>query len=223
MIPKSRIVASLGDEAARDVFATTDADMIEVRLDLVKGDPLDALRAVRSATDKPIIATNRLQAEGGLWGAGEDERIRILIEAAELADWVDIELRTELRGKVFELVEKPVIVSYHDFAGMPSRAEILDILEEMKGTGAAISKIAVTPSAMKDNLLILDFLLEADAPLCMIAMGPLGRHLRAVAPLYGSVLTYGYVSQPTAPGQMSVSELRQALRLLDPKFRTADE
>ncbi len=217
MVIKPRIVASLGDEAAKDVSAAGDADMIEVRLDLVKGDPLDVLRAVRSATEKPIIATNRLQAEGGQWSKGEEERIRILIEAAKLADWVDIELRAGLRERVLKEANKPAIVSYHDFAGMPSRSELEVILEEMKGTGAAISKIAVTPLAMKDNLLILDFLLEADAPLCVIAMGPLGRHLRAVAPLYGSVLTYGYVSQPTAPGQMSVSELRQALKILDPE------
>lgn len=216
MIQKTRIVASLGDEAAKKVPAASSADMIEVRLDLVRGDPLDALRAVRRVIEKPIIATNRLQAEGGQWRKGEEERIRILIEAAKLADYIDIELEAGLREMVLKEVKKPAIVSYHDFAGMPSRPELGAILEEMKGTGAAISKIAVTPSAMKDNLLILDFLLEADTPLCMIAMGPLGRHLRAVAPLYGSVLTYGYVSQPTAPGQMSVSELRQAIRLLGP-------
>jgi 3-dehydroquinate dehydratase-1 len=214
MVLKPRIVASLA--AAGDVPAIGDADMIEVRLDLVKGDPLEVLRAVRTATEKPIIATNRLQAEGGQWCGAEEERIGLLIEAAKLADWVDIELRARLREEVFEKVKKPIIVSYHDFDGMPSRVELEAILDEMKGTGAAISKIAVTPSAMKDNLAILEFLLEANTPLCMIAMGPLGRHLRAVAPLYGSVLTYGYVSQPTAPGQMSIPELRQGLRLLVP-------
>jgi 3-dehydroquinate dehydratase-1 len=212
MVLKPRIVASLA--AAGDVPAIGDADMIEVRLDLVKGDPLEVLRAVRTATEKPIIATNRLQAEGGQWCGAEEERIGLLIEAAKLADWVDIELRARLREEVFEKVKKPIIVSYHDFDGMPSRVELEAILDEMKSTAAAISKIAVTPSAMKDNLAILEFLLEANIPLCMIAMGPLGRHLRAVAPLYGSVLTYGYVSQPTAPGQMSISELGQALRLL---------
>jgi 3-dehydroquinate dehydratase-1 len=214
MVLKQRIVASLA--AAGDVPAIGDADMIEVRLDLVKGDPLEVLRAVRTATEKPIIATNRLQAEGGQWCGAEEERIGLLIEAAKLADWVDIELRARLREEVFEKVKKPIIVSYHDFDGMPSRVELEAILDEMKGTGAAISKIAVMPSAMKDNLAILEFLLEANTPLCMIAMGRLGRHLRAVAPLYGSVLTYGYVSQPTAPGQMSIPELRQGLRLLVP-------
>ena len=47
----------------------------------------------------------------------------------------------------------------------------------MLGTGAAIAKIAVTPSCLSDNLVILDLLLEADMPLCMIAMGERGRHL----------------------------------------------
>ena len=88
----------------------------------------------------------------------------------------------------------------------------------MKQTGAKIAKIAVTPSSLKDNLTILDFLLDAEMPLCMIAMGQIGRHLRAVAPLYGSVLTYGFVSQAVAPGQMSIAELRSSLKLLDTNF-----
>jgi 3-dehydroquinate dehydratase-1 len=85
----------------------------------------------------------------------------------------------------------------------------------MKKTKAAIAKIAVTPKSLQDNLRILQFLLDADMPLCMIAMGKLGRHLRAVAPLYGSALTYGFVTQSTAPGQMSLAELCLARKLLD--------
>lgn len=218
MKPKPRIVASLGKGALRDVPATGDADMIEVRLDLEIGDPFGALKEVRLAISKPIIATNRLDAEGGGFKGSERERMEMLRRASDYADYVDIELRSELRDELMERVDKPFIVSYHDFSGMPDLEEMKSILEEMKGTGAAIAKIAVTPSSLKDNLKILVFLLEADMPLCMIAMGELGRHLRAVAPLYGSALTYGYVSQPTAPGQMSISELRQALKLLDPTF-----
>ncbi len=218
MTQKPCIVASLGKGALRDVPATGDADMIEVRLDLEVGDPFGALKEVRLATSKPIIATNRLATEGGWFKGSERERIEMLRRASDYADYLDIELRAELRDKLMERVDKPFIVSYHDFNGMPDLEGMKSILEEMKGAGAAIAKIAVTPSSLKDNLKILVFLLEADMPLCMIAMGEMGRHLRAVAPLYGSALTYGYVSQPTAPGQMSVSELRQALKLLDPTF-----
>lgn len=215
---RPRIVASLGKGALRDVPSSGDADMIEVRLDREGGDPIGALKEVRLATHKPIIATNRMQAEGGKFEGSERERIELLRRAADFADYVDIELRAELRDELMNRIDKQIIVSYHDFGGMPGLAELRSILGEMKDTGAVIAKIAVTPSSLKDNLLILDFLQEADIPLCMIAMGEVGRHLRAVAPIYGSVLTYGYVSEPTAPGQMSVSELRQALMLMGPTF-----
>lgn len=218
MTQKPRIVASLGKWAIRDAPATGDADLIEVRLDLEEGDPLSTLKEVRLATSKPIIATNRLSAEGGGFKGSERERIEMLRRAADYADYVDIELRAPLRDEFIKRVDKPFIVSYHDFDGMLGPEELRSILGEMKDTGAAIAKIAVTPLSLRDNLDILAFLLNADMPLCMIAMGELGRHLRAVAPLYGSALTYGYISQPTAPGQMSVKELRQAMGILDPAF-----
>lgn len=210
---KSSIVAVLGKDAARDILASEDADMIEVRLDLIDK-PLETLKAVRSSTQKPIIATNRLKSEGGQFKGGENERISILSEAAAYSDFVDIELKAVMRDELLAMIDKPAIVSYHDFVSMPPREELEAILEEMKETGAKIAKIAVTPLSLKDNIEILEYLLEADMPLCMIAMGQIGRHLRAVAPIYGSVLTYGYVSQATAPGQMSVSDLRRALVLL---------
>jgi 3-dehydroquinate dehydratase-1 len=159
-----------------------------------------------------------MSAEGGGFKGSERERIEMLRRAADYADYIDIELRAPLRDELMKRVDKPFIVSYHDFDGMLGLEEMKSILEEMKYIGAAIAKIAVTPSSLKDNLKLLVFLLEADMPLCIIAMGDLGRHLRAVAPLYGSALTYGYVSQPTAPGQMSVKELRYAMGILDPAF-----
>lgn len=216
MILKPRIVAVLGKNAANDILSAKDADMVELRMDLVSGDPLDALKIVRTATTKPIIATNRLKAEGGKYEGDEQERCRQLVLAAEYADYVDIELRSELRDELIEKVNRPVIVSYHDFQGMPGKREMKSILGEMKGAGAAIAKIAVTPAKMKDNLDMLEFLLEANMPLCIISMGELGRHLRAIAPLYGSILTYGYVSEATAPGQMSARDLRESMMLLDP-------
>ena len=211
---KSRIVASLGRNALRDVKATENADIVELRLDLVEGNPLETLKEVRRATSIPIIATNRLSLEGGQFQGSEQERIMVLQKASDYADYVDIELRAELRDDLLDSVDKPAIVSHHDFIRTPPKEELSSILREISGTRAEIAKIAVTPSRLKDNLLILDFLLESEMPLCMIAMGKLGKHLRALSPIYGAVLTYGYISQPTAPGQMSVSELRQAINLL---------
>jgi 3-dehydroquinate dehydratase-1 len=210
----TRIVASLGRGALSDLEAAGEADILELRLDLMEGDPLPILKAVKKVARVPIIATARWQAEGGEFKGGEGERLELLIRAATFADYIDVELRCGLLGTLLKRAELPVIVSYHDFSRTPPLGELRAILAEMKNTGAQIAKIAVTPHSLQDNLEVLQLLQEADMPLCAIAMGSLGRHLRAVAPLYGSVLTYGYVSAPTAPGQMSVSQLRQALELL---------
>ncbi len=220
MILKPRIVAVLGKEARRDVLSLADADMVEVRLDLIEGDCLAVIKAVRKATNLPIIATNRLKSEGGQFEGREEDRIELLTKAAAYSDYVDIELLARQRSELMGRVNRSIIISYHNFARTPGRDELLAILKEMKDSKAAIAKIAVTPNCMRDNLEILGLLLEAEMPLCVIAMGQVGRHLRAVAPLYGSVLTYGYVSSAAAPGQMSISELRQAQRLLDPASAT---
>ena len=92
-------------------------------------------------------------------------------------------------------VDLPTIVSYHDFAGTPDLMAYVHTGRDLK-TGAPIAKIAVAPKCLRDCLDLLGLLLEADMPLCIIAMGEIGRHIRAVAPLYGSALTYGYILSP---------------------------
>ena len=216
MKPESRIVATLGKDALRDVPLASKADMIEVRLDLIDGDPLETIRSVRSSTNLPLIATNRLREEGGYFKGSEAQRVDLLLEACEFADYVDIELNAELRSEIISRTSKPAIVSYHDFKGLPGQKDPKSILHEISSTGAAIAKIAVAPSSLKDNLKLLELLLESDMPLCVIAMGELGRHLRAVAPIYGSALTYCYVSEAVAPGQMSLGDLKIAMKILMP-------
>jgi 3-dehydroquinate dehydratase-1 len=211
---KPRIVAVLGKNAAGDVLRASEADMMEVRLDLVEGDPLDVMKSIRSATSLPLIATNRWSAEGGNFTGSERERVDLLIQASKYADFVDIELRAELRDELLGGIDKPAIVSYHDFRGMPGIEELRSILSEIIKTGASIAKIAVTPGRLRDNLMLLEILLDANIPLCVIPMGELGRHMRVIAPIYGSMLTYGYVSEATAPGQISLGELKQLQTLI---------
>lgn len=68
---RPQIVAVLGEGATEDIRLASKADMIELRLDLIR-DPLPAARAIRQATGKPIIATNRLRAEEeGFWDRRE--------------------------------------------------------------------------------------------------------------------------------------------------------
>lgn len=220
---RPRIVAALGDRAVEEapVVKALGADMVEIRMDLVKGDPLEAVGTAACQSGLPVIATNRMRSEGGAFAGSEEERIELLLEASAYADFIDIELRAEARDWILKKLDLPSIISYHDFCGMPSSEELQGILKEMAEAGAFISKIAGTPKSLKDNLSLLELLTRTDRPLCIIAMGEIGRHMRVMAPIYGSVLTYGYVSTATAPGQVSVSELRSALDILSPREKTS--
>ena len=48
-------------------------------------------------------------------------------------------------------------------------------------------------------------------PLITMAMGDLGKVTRIAGAVFGSALTFGTVGTASAPGQLSIADLRQAL------------
>ena len=217
VIEAPAVVAVLSGEVAvrnASLAEGLGADMVEVRLDLLPNDPLGAIQEVREVTSLPIIATNRLVEEGGAFRGGEDERIEILAEASAWADLVDVELLAEGRYRLLEMVDVPAIISYHNFERAPSIETSRSILEKIFEAGADIAKLALTPASLEDCLDLLRLLSETAGPTSLMGMGDVGRHLRVVAPIYGSVLTYGYMGKATAPGQIPVKTLRGVLDVL---------
>lgn len=211
----SVVAVIVGDAmAAVEEACRQGADMLEVRMDLVSEDPLEVLQTVRRLTALPVIATNRIQSEGGSFEGSEEERAEILCQASSHADLIDVELRSSILNEVREKVKKPLIISYHDFQSAPKGDELSDIIREMRARGADIAKIAATPATLNDCLAMLETVANVDFPTCMLGMGDVGRHLRVMAPCYGSVFTYGFITGRTAPGQMRVDELVEALRIL---------
>lgn len=217
------------------------ADILELRIDLLEAEEksvakvkafVAVLKNPQSPVQMPIIITNRKKEEGGAFTGTEAERIGMLsdiLETAaaeeELVDAVDIEFFSPAAGKQ-EILKKAkrrhisVISSFHDFNGMPRREDILRIVRSMYKEGGNIAKIAVTPKTVNDALLLLELTqkLSSEGKLVVtIGMGRVGRHLRVIAPLYGSALAYGFIEgenekeEGVAPGQFSVKELRSMM------------
>ena len=217
------------------------ADAVELRLDLFKPEEREATRvkafveALREKAKAGVILTNRSASEGGKFEGSEDERLSLLKEALEAseADAVDVEYFAEprKRAEIVALSRKlnaTVIFSFHDFAGMPDTAELENLALKMHAEGADIAKIAVTPKTAEDALKLLELTLKLKASnaskagkgevagekgVAFIGMGSVGRHLRVLAPIYGSALTYGFLEgeESVAPGQLSISELRNMI------------
>lgn len=158
----------------------------------------------------PVFATIRLENEGGRWNRGDTERWSLLEPAIRELSGVDVEVRSQLAGRVSELcgsLRKLAIFSFHDFHSTPPRAELEQILQSAKNLNG-IGKIAATANRRED-VELLRSLLQRDwgTPVCIIGMGPFGRGTRLEFPLEGSCLTYGYLDTPGAPGQYSAAEL----------------
>lgn len=211
------VVASIGKTTDSAMKAKElGADLLELRIDLLESDPEDSLKELKR-TDMPVIITNRMREEGGSCTMCEDERIETLISLLPRADAVDIELCAQRRDAVVEKAKsmgKTVIISTHDFQRTPETDVMEEIIRESFEAGCDIAKLAVTPHSLEDVLRLLRVTLQSRKAVCTIAMGEIGKHARVMAPIYGSVMTYGYVGEKTAPGQLRVDELGAILKLL---------
>ena len=230
--PHAPVIAAVLKRLSIDAAARAEASgaaIIELRIDLLEPEErsIEKVKEFLTSLNMSVIITNRRREEGGSFTGTEDERIEILrsIMATEMVDAVDIEFLADGRDEIIEEAKKhhiPVILSFHDFSGMPAPAEILELIDAMYNAGGSIAKIAVTPGTPYDtlNLLQLTHQVSSDGHgqlLITIGMGDWGRHLRVIAPLYGSVLTYGFIEdEAVAPGQFSVHELRGMLEKLKP-------
>jgi len=217
------IVAAIGAEPipTASKARSMGAHILEVRIDLlgIKGKKELALLLdkLHEQVGLPIIATNRCQQEGGRWDGSEEARIELLVSALTRVDAVDVELFAPLQSRVVDAarsLNKVLIISSHDFKATPPASVMTATLQQAMDNGADIAKLAVTPNSTADTLAILTVTQEADFPVSTIAMGKLGRHTRVVAPIYGSVLTYGAVEDAVAPGQLRIDELKHCMEMV---------
>lgn len=201
--------ADLGEEPA----ARAHADCVEFRMDMADA-PLAALDDYDG--ELPLVCTNRAEWEGG--EAPEAGRLDALETAAEhpKVEAVDVELRAIADGGQPTLDHAhdhgaSVIASVHDFEGTPGGQELSRLLARAAAAGD-VGKLAVTAEDLDDALRLLSVtraMAAEGATVATMAMGEPGRHTRAVAPVYGSVVGYAPVDpeRATAPGQFDLETL----------------
>ena len=212
------VVASISKDPVNTSIKAKElgADILELRIDLISEDPVKILIELKKL-GLPIIITNRMKKEGGVWQGSESRRVRELISLIPYADAVDIELCAEKRDMVVKETKnagKKVIISTHDFQNTPDSEVMAGFIRDSFEKGADIAKLAVMPHSLDDVLRLLDVTLHSSGHVCTIAMGEIGKHSRVMAPIYGSVMTYGYIDIPVAPGQLRVDELKNTLKIL---------
>ena len=205
---------SLYLRAARRGFWT------ELRLDYLEQPDLKRLFRTRPGK---VIATNRLESEGGRWRGSEADRRLVLEEALNHGvDCLDLELAADAawRREIWSRRgSTQIILSWHDFSGTPEYSRLEAVLQEMLAAEADILKIVTSARRPEDNLLVLSLIPQAKLggrEIITFCMGPLGKWSRVVAPMLGSFLTFAPFSKKgaSAPGQLTVNEIRRVWKML---------
>ena len=194
----------------------------EIRLDFLE-EPAPDLQKLFRSLPGPVIATNRLAAEGGRWAGTEADRLDRLSQVLNLGvTCLDLELAADpgFRREIGERRGKTrLILSWHDFAGTPDAARLEMVLEEMLASEADVVKMVALAREPADNLRMLSLIPRARAQgkdVIAFCMGPLGKWSRIAAPLLGSWLTFAPFSKQgaSAPGQLMVNDVKRVWKTL---------
>jgi 3-dehydroquinate dehydratase-1 len=205
-----------------DVFSLSEvpADILELRIDMFEdlsaAHLLDTFRTCRERFGKPVIATVRDLREGG--EKEVPDRTGIYRAVAPFADAFDTELSLEFGPEVRSICRefgKLFISSYHNFRSTPDDAFLEGLVSQATALGGDILKVAAMAQDREDLVRLLAFTLRhRDRGIITMSMGDSGLPSRIFSPIIGSLITYGYMNRPGAPGQLSVAELLDIFKRL---------
>jgi 3-dehydroquinate dehydratase/shikimate dehydrogenase len=196
------------------------ADLAEIRLDYLES--FDGIEKAVENAKIPLIATNRQFEQGGKRKQDENERVKVLLKAANMGfSFVDLETTTlNIKTLMKKLKKNSVktIISFHNFNETPSLKELRKIIASQIGMGADVCKLVTMAKSLNDNLTCLSLVAEMSGktPIICFAMGKLGVPSRVLSPVFGGYLTYTSLEtgMETAPGQIGIEQLKEIYKHL---------
>jgi 3-dehydroquinate dehydratase-1 len=222
--------AALLDEVA--AIVPKRPDLLEWRIDFFAdiGDDkavIASAQAIRKvANGIPVLLTRRNVSEGGNpIPIAEPAVVAMYIAACEAkcVEIIDYELSNAAADlqrlrEVSKASGIAMIMSYHNFQMTPDAATLDSKFAAAHHLGADVAKVAVMPKNEQDVLTLLAATDRArqtiDIPLISMSMGGVGSLSRIIGWVYGSAATFAVGKSSSAPGQISIEELRVMLALI---------
>ncbi|MFX0039801.1 MAG: type I 3-dehydroquinate dehydratase [Promethearchaeota archaeon] len=215
-------------------------NLIEFRFDYLSNYKNLSLEFIRNLMDiispyAATIFTFRKSTEGGRIHIKEDERIKIykmFLDAKP--DYIDLELNidNEIIDEIINLAYEngvKMIFSYHNFERTLSFNEATNLLEQFtkkliqeltlnpKILEGTIKKMIFTAQSFEDNLIPLRLCRQfssSNQRIISFCMGPLGIFSRINCIIAGSYLTYAFLEEETAQGQINIEKMREIYDLI---------
>jgi len=205
-------------KARRDIAAAAraGADIIELRVDKLPAG--EDLRPVLADCPIPAIVTCRAKWEGGFSESSDLDRAACLAMGIKSgARYADLEIKSNSNAKnlIADVRREhfaPLIISFHDFTAIPD--DLCKMIDQMNLISADVNKIVWTARNIRENLEAFGLLKKPSRPTIALCMGEAGLISRVLAKKFGAFLTFASLddSEATAPGQVTISDLRNLYR-----------
>lgn len=218
----ARICAVVAAPSAREMAALLrralrETPTAELRLDWLRSDSERRRFLHWLGRHRPrgavLLATCRRREGGGLFSGGVRAELAWLSRAAAAGClWCDLEIETVCKlprnSLRHLLLPKRILLSLHDFKRMPPLNTALAARWRTQVDGI---KVAALARSIADSTRLLQF--AAAVRNCVaVPMGEMGLPARLLALRDGSALAYAPVQAATAPGQISLREMKDLYR-----------
>jgi 3-dehydroquinate dehydratase I len=192
---------------------------VELRTDYIHNFGIDDLLKIKKSTKVSSIFVCRNKKDGGNFVGKEGDWQLILQEALKLGfDFVDIEFsQVKKIDFSYKSPQTKIILSLHDFNQTPGYRNLRKIQKRMRSFNPDIIKFATFIKTEKDiqNLFRLILSSKKQDKTIAIGMGEKGKITRILGTFMGSPFTFASLGdQITAPGQLSVSQIKEAYKYL---------
>ncbi len=213
---------NMEDVATLDMERLSEADLIEWRADyLPKEEILRVAPAVfEKLAGREVVFTLRTNREGGNIELSDQEYVDLIKEVAALyqPDYIDFEYYSH-RDVFHQMLDFPnLVLSYHNFDETPEN--YMEIMSELTALSPAVVKMAVMPHTEQDVLDVMNYTrgfktLNSEQQYATMSMGELGKLSRLAGGLTGSCWTFACLDEASAPGQISLHEMKKFMKVLE--------
>lgn len=200
------------------IRAAGEGVVVELRLDALPEQRPETFREfARRYSGFPLLATIRRREEGGGWKGDEAERLACYEAILPEVHAIDVEIGADAIAEAVvhatQTRDRLTIGSFHDFSFTPEDDRLEEIHAQGRALGFDIVKVAARCNCREDVQRLAAFTLaHRHENVITIGMGAHGLVSRVFFPALGSLLTYTFLGEPAAPGQLNCKD---TLKYLD--------
>ena len=196
--------------AKRQIKNSSNADLIELRLDYLDSIAIDKVKKLMVYSGKKVIFNLTTAENGGKYSQNEKKMLYDLenlfsLKPAyfDLASNISFDFVQRMHEKYPEV---EIITSYHNLKFTEDNLE--QLFEKIKNPYAKFYKIVCYANSTIDALRMIDFLKKNKTDnLIAFSLGERGSFSRVISQIFNSRIVYGFVDKKINEGQISIDDL----------------